>query len=415
MTAGLRTALYAGHLLRPLAGRHLRKRLARGKEDPARLPEKRAAAQAARPEGRLVWLHGVGLGEALALRGLIDALADRQPDLRFLVTYGTTSASTAIARNLPARCQHQFLPLDLPGIAERFLDHWQPDLAVWTDQEIWPRLAWLLHRRAIPQAVVAGRISPTSAQARGRFASFYRGLYSLPDLIEAQDAHTARIIADLTGRQVAVTGSLKPAAAPLAPAADHAGLATRLADRDIWLLASSHPADEAVALQAQTQLARHDERALLIIAPRDPDRGREIVAAARQSGLAAHTRDTLPDARTQVWVADSFGELGSWYRLARATLIGGTFDNTQGHNPWEAAALGTAILHGPHTANFATDYTRLTTAGAATAVASAQDLAAALAGPDLARLAEAAARTRTTAAAGVGDMAARLTALMEAS
>ncbi|WP_333714210.1 3-deoxy-D-manno-octulosonic acid transferase [Yoonia sp.] len=413
LTLGLRLALLAEYGVLPFARRHLLGRRARGKEDPDRWAEKLAQGQAERPDGPLVWLHGVGLGEVLALRGLVAALGRHRPDLHFLVTSSSFSAGTAIERNLPDRCRHQYLPLDLPGIAGRFLDHWRPDLAVWTDQEIWPRLAMQLQRRGIPQAMVAARLAKGSAASRGQFTSFYRGLYRLPDMIEAQDQHSAEVLGQRAGRKVAVTGSLKPAAAPLAPSAAHDTIAAHLAGRDIWLLASSHPADESIALAAQAAVCKAHPAPLLIIAPRDPRRGPEIAATAQGRGLATCLRTTLADIGTQVWVADSFGELGTWYRLARVALIGGSFDDTEGHNPWEAAVLDTAILHGPRTANFAADYARLAAAGAARCVTTAADVCATLADPGLGRLADKARAEAAIAAQAVDGIAARLIDLME--
>lgn len=413
ITAGLRIALWAGYVLRPFAIALLRRRLTRGKEDPQRWKEKLGDCHAPRPDGSLVWLHGVGLGEVLALRALVAGLSAVQPDLRFLITYSTRSAGVVISRNLPRGCQHQFLPLDLPGIVDRFLDHWRPDLAVWTDQEIWPRLSYLLNHRGIPQAIVACRISQISFESRRRFQSFYRGLYSLPELIEAQDEVTARSILQFSGRVVPVTGSLKPAVDVLSAAADHEGISDALRDRDVWLLSSSHPADEEIAISAHSRLILSRPEELLIIAPRDPSRGAEIAVKARALGLTVCQRDELPSCGVKVWVADSIGELGSWYRIARAALIGGTFDATEGHNPWEAVALGAAIFFGPCTANFATDFARLSRAGAALQIGSADDLVDALLSSDLDGMSEVAYMERSIAAEAVKGIAGRLVALMK--
>jgi 3-deoxy-D-manno-octulosonic-acid transferase len=179
------------------------------------------------------------------------------------------------------------------------------------------------------------------------------------------------------------------------------------------VLASSHPADESIALAAQAAFIKAHPDTLLIIAPRDPARGAEIAATAHKMDLSACRRATLPQPETQVWVADSFGELGTWYRLARVALIGGTFDDTEGHNPWEAAVLDTAILHGPRTANFATDYARLQAAGAARCVNTAADVCETLADTDLEKLAEKARAECATAAQAVNGIAARLLDLME--
>jgi 3-deoxy-D-manno-octulosonic-acid transferase len=286
----------AGHALAPLAVPLLRRRLARGKEDPERWREKLGEATLPRPEGRLAWLHAVGLGEVLALRGLVTEMAERAPDLSFLLTSTARSSALAAGRNLPPRTVHQFLPLDLPGPRRRFLDHWRPDLSVWAEQDLWPGLVVETARRGIPLALVNARMNADAyrrrAPARGLFAPLLRSFR----LIAAQDGTTARHLEALGAPPpVAVTGSLKPAAPPLAddPAARGAAVAA-FAGRPLWLGASTHAEDEAAAFAAhRTVLARASET-LLVLVPRVPARGAEIAATARRAGLSATLRSTAP-------------------------------------------------------------------------------------------------------------------------
>jgi 3-deoxy-D-manno-octulosonic-acid transferase len=411
---GLWTA--TGHVLSPLAAPALRYRLARGKEDPARWREKLGEPTAARPPGRLAWLHAVGLGEVLALRGLIAEMADRAPDLSFLVTSTARSSALATARNLPPRTIHQFLPLDLPGPRRRFLDHWRPDLSVWAEQDLWPGLVADTAARGIPLALVNARMNADAYRRRARARGLYAPLLRAFDLIAAQDEATARHLAALGApAPVPVAGSLKPAAPPLAddPAA-RAALEDALGGRPLWLAASTHAEDEAVAFAAHRAIADAAPEVLLILVPRQPARGPEIAEAARAAGLAPALRSegALPGPGTQVYVADTIGEMGLWYRIAPAALVGGSFGPVNGHNPWEPARLGCAILHGPNTANFAADYAALHAAGAARLVRAAPDMAGALADPALARMAETARALADTHAAGARDLARELVGLM---
>jgi 3-deoxy-D-manno-octulosonic-acid transferase len=405
-----------GHALSPFAAPLLRARLARGKEDPARWREKLGEPTARRPRGRLAWLHAVGLGEVLALRGLIAEMADRAPDLSFLVTSTARSAALATARNLPPRTIHQFLPLDLPGPRRRFLDHWRPDLSVWAEQDLWPGLIADTAARGIPLALVNARMNAAAYRRRARARGLYAQLLRNFDLIAAQDPATARHLEALGApAPVPVAGSLKPAAPPLAddPAA-RAQIEAALGPRPLWLAASTHAEDEVVALTAHRTIAEAAPEVLLLLVPRQPARGPEIAEAARAAGLtpALRSEGTLPDPATQVYIADTIGELGLWYRLAPAALIGGSFGPVNGHNPWEPARLGCAILHGPNTANFAADYAALHAAGAARLVRTAPDIAAALADPDLARMAETAGALADTHAEGARDLARVLVGLM---
>ncbi len=388
----LRLVLAMGGVLSPLAAPILKRRLGRGKEDPDRWHEKLGRATLERPEGRLVWLHGVGVGEVMALRGLIEAMLRKQPDLNFLVTSSARSSAQVFAHNLPPRTQHQYLPLDFPGPVNAFLDHWKPDLAVWSDQEVWPRLAVTCARSDIPQAYVAARITNDSARARAKFGRAYGDLYGLMDIIHAQDDTTQSNLINLmtTDAGVHVSGSIKAAASPLS--CDTSALAavkTATQGRRTWCLASSHPGDEAIAIEAHEALLKTDPAALLIIAPRDPAMGDPIVQAMQQDGLSVARRGTdgLPTADAPYFMADTFGELGLWYRVSFATLIGGTFDAVEGHNPWEAVTLRCPVLNGPRTANFSTDFAILRAAEAARLVQTPQDVVAALQDPDIGAMA----------------------------
>ena len=413
----LRVYLAATHIAAPLATRHLERRLRRGKESPERWREKLGEASLPRPDGPVVWMHAVGLGEVLALRGLIEAMHAVRPDLHFLVTSSARASGEVFARNRPPRTIHQFLPLDVPAFIARFLDHWRPVLSVWAEQDLWPGLVVAVHARGIPLAMVNARMNARAFAARRRAARAFAALYARFALIAAQDADTAAHMRALApGVDVTVMGSLKAAGPALADAAEERGMiGAAIAGRKPWCAASTHEADEAVVLAAQVLRLADDPSALLILVPRVPARRDAIVAMCRVSGLAVVLRSEgrMPAARDAVWLADTFGELGLWYRLCPVSVIGGSFGETGGHNPWEAARLGSAVLHGPHTANFADDYAALARAGAARQVADADALAAALGEPGLAEMGARATALLATAGVAVGAMRDRLLSLLE--
>lgn len=344
----------------------LRRRLSRGKELPDRWREKLGEPGLSRPDGRLIWLHAVGLGETLALRGLIAALAAKAPEAEFLVTSSTRGSAEVFAANLPPRTRHQFLPLDAPSYLRRFLDHWQPELSVWAEQDLWPGAVVATAERGIPLALVNARMNAEAYARRRRWQGLYADLFARFSLVTAQDPVTAGHLQALGAADVRVIGSLKAAVPPLAvdPGALASARAALVGCQPV-LLASSHAEDEAIALSA---LRAAKSRPLLLIAPRDPGRGAEIVARAADHGLHATRRSRGEGPTADIWIVDSLGEMGLWYRLCATTLIGGTFGPTEGHNPWEAAALGSAILHGPRVANFATDFVTLHERGAALSV-----------------------------------------------
>lgn len=378
----LRTYLFLTSLIAPLLERHLKKRLGRGKEIPGRWREKLGEPSAERPDGTLIWIHAVGLGEVLALRGLIEQIHALRPDFEFLVTSGTRASAEVFGQNMPPACRHQFLPLDSPNYVMRFFDHWKPDLSIWAEQELWPGFVWQANKRNIPLALVNARMDKKAYAARKRLRSLYVDLYRRFALFDAQDIITARHLALLGApNPIPVSGSLKPAAAALSNNQEaYQALKHALTGRRVWLAASSHAEDEQLAIAAHKDLLIVDPTLLLIIAPRFIDRKNEILQHIDSEGLNVSTRSLglLPTATDNVYLADTLGEMGLWYRLCFAAHIGGSAGIIGGHNPWEAAHLGCAILHSGNIANFKSDYAKLHDLNAAKEISTPQDLALAL-------------------------------------
>ncbi len=361
----------------------MRRRLARGKEDALRWTEKLGQPSASRPDGSVVWLHAVGLGEVLALRGLIAAMAGQRPDLHFLVTSTARSSAQVLAGNLPERTIHQFLPIDAPSFRRTFLDHWRPDLVIWAEQDLWPGFIVALGDRSTPQVWVNARLDAHGADLRHKAKSVYAALFSRFAGIWAQDQLTVDRLTALGARgHIPVTGSIKPAAPPLS--FDHSALdqlSRAIGPRKVWLVGPSHAEDEVVSMTAHRILQKTDPTALLVIVPRVPSRAGELIGNLPGFDIALRSLGQMPGPETDILIADTFGEMGLWYRLASHALIGGSFGPVQGHNPWEAAHLGCAILHGPMTGNFTDDYAALDAVGGARLVEDADTLVQAILQP----------------------------------
>ncbi len=416
MRRGWLLRLYLGlsHLFPLIAKQILQKRLTRGKEHPTRWPEKLGQNLAPRPAGPLIWLHAVGLGEVLSLRGLIDRLTAQNSDLSFLVTSTTLASAQVFAKNLPPRTLHQFLPIDAPRYRRRFLDHFQPDLCIWAEQDIWPGLVSDTAQRGIPQAVIAARMNAKSFRSHRRARSLYSDLYRAMALITAQDQATAQHIETLgAAGPIRITGSLKPAAPALThDASETLSLSQALAGRMIWAVAPSHGADEHISIAAHTQLQQTHPDALLIIAPRFPER-RDDILSTLDHQPPLRSQGQVPGPQDGIWICDTFGDLGLIYRLCQAVLIGGTFSDIEGHNPWEAAALDTAILHGPRTANFKTDFEQLGQDNGAIKVTDADTLAHALSSADLNTTAQNATKTIQKASHATDQLSTDLLKLLD--
>ena len=359
MSLPLSLALYraATSALEPFAPLLLARRAKAGKEDRARLNERLARTTTPRPAGPLAWLHGASVGESLSILPLVERLRAERPDVAVLVTSGTVTSAELLPRRLPAGAIHQYLPVDTPGGARRFLDHWRPDLAVFVESELWPNLLLTAKARGVTLALVSAKLSDKS-YARWQARPFAAGrLLGGFDLILAQDGRAAERLTTLGGT-VAGEADLKFGAAPLpVDEAVLANLRARFADRPLLLAASTHDGEDGIVLAAWRALS---PRPRLVIAPRHVERGPAILDAARATGASVALRSQASDADADIIVADTLGELGLWYRLADLALVAGSLvAGIGGHNPLEPARLDCPIASGPHVENWLTAYANL--------------------------------------------------------
>ncbi|GGD18407.1 3-deoxy-D-manno-octulosonic acid transferase [Aquisalinus flavus] len=377
----LKTYRVASRIMGPFVSMALKQRLKEGKEDPARLDERRGLASRPRPDGPLVWIHGASVGESLSILPLVKRLGADHHDYHFLVTTGTVTSAELMTGRLPPKAIHQYAPIDHPAFVTRFLDHWRPDACLFVESELWPNLIHLTRARSIPMALVNGRISPKSYASWKSRQNAARELLSAFDVIMAQDTQNEQRLAELHGGDVRMFGNLKMTAAPL-PATEEAlaELKAQLDGHAIWLAASTHPGEEEIVLSAHERAAARFDRLLTIIAPRHPNRGAEIAATCKAKGLKAVRRSQgqrIAD-DTEIYIADTLGELGLFYRLSDIAFVGGSITEIGGHNPLEPALLKCAILYGPHIFNFADTYRDMRASGGTALVRNERDLSAAI-------------------------------------
>jgi len=334
----------------------LKRRLARGKEDATRLPERTGIASRARPAGPLIWLHAASVGEALSALPMIERVLARLPAAHVLVTTGTLTSARLMAERLPPRAFHQFAPLDAAPWVARFLDHWRPDLALWIESELWPNLLLQASGRGIALVLVNARLSERSFKGWRRWKRSARQLAQAFKLVLAQTEADAARFRALGAPLVAMPGNLKFAAPPLA--ADEAKLAAlrrAVGARPAWVAASIHPGEEIHIGSAQRILRGRIKGALAIVVPRHPEKGASMQAAMAAADLRIARRAAnealAPD--TDIYIADTLGELGLFYRVADVAFVGGSLIPHGGQNPIEPALFGVPVLHGPHMFNFA--------------------------------------------------------------
>ncbi len=347
------------------------RRATQGKEDAARLGERLGRASVVRPPGPLAWIHAASVGESLSVLPLIAEIRRRWPALGVLVTSGTPTSAAALAVRLPSGVAHQYAPIDTPAAVRAFLAHWRPGVALWVESELWPNALGALRRAGVPVILVNARLSDRSFRRWQRIPAVARTVLDAFVAVLAQSSTDATRFQTLGAPNVQAIGNLKLTGDELPADAAHLRAAhTLLGERPRWLAASTHPGEEEIVAAAHAGLAQRQPGLLTVLVPRHPARGAEIAAmlAARGLGVALRSRQELPEPPTAVYVADTLGELGLWYRLCPISLVGGSLVPHGGHNPIEPARLGCAVLTGRHVHNFQSMTEDLIDAGGATLV-----------------------------------------------
>ncbi len=371
-------------LLEPLAPRFLDARAKQGKEDSARVDERLGRASVARPAGDLVWLHGVSVGETLSLLPVVECLRRHRRDLAVLVTSGTLTSATLLAERLPAGVIHQFVPVDVPGAVAAFLDHWRPSLAVFVESELWPNLILEARRRGVKLVLASARITERTVEGWRRFPGAAREILSAFDRILPQDETSAARLHSLGARIDGQVNLKLSGEAPPHDAAAFTRLSAAIGDRPVVVAASTHDGEEIALVRA---LDRLTDRLCLILVPRHPARSAGIAAALSRDGyrFARRSEGREPDRETDLYLADTLGEMGLFLRLADVVVMGGSFSAALekppvgGHNPLEPARLGKPAVTGPDMSNWAAVTGALVQAGGLTVVEAPWDLPAVIA------------------------------------
>ncbi|MGB3316905.1 MAG: glycosyltransferase N-terminal domain-containing protein [Albidovulum sp.] len=329
----------------------------------------------------LLWLHAASNGELTSARTVIETLQTRAPALRLLITTNSDTAR-ALARDWGLNAV--LAPLDMQGPVHRFLDATRPAALVVVENELWPERLTACAARGIPVFVIGARMSATSARNWARFPGLARRVMESIGYLSAQDtASDARFrVLGLAPDRIGPVANLKSAARakPTEATLPFPRWATLLA-------ASTHEGEEEIVLAAFARAHAENPELRLILAPRHPRRRDQVERLIAATGLASATRSRggIPGPDTVIYHADTMGEMDLWYAAAGMTFVGGSVVDKGGHTPFEPAAHGTAILHGPHTTNSAPAYDALHASGASVEVRNSEDLSAAilrLADPD---------------------------------
>jgi len=364
----------------PFIELYLWRRRRQGKEDERRFDERLGVPSLPRPNGQIVWIHCASVGESASVLPLIDEMLQGNAWIHIMVTTGTITSAEFMAVRLPARAFHQYVPIDKPQFVEEFIDYWQPDLAIWVESEFWPNLLLATKQWGCPIILLNGRISDDSYEKWLKYHVSAKKILNCFDLVLPQSREDARKLKSLGAKRIKYMGNLKYGAPPL-PHDVHEleRLKKMIGQRFVWVAASTHPGEEEEVIRAHYKIKERMYSVLTIIVPRHPKRSQQIRDMIPQDlNVSTRSMNERITEDTDIYIADSMGELGLFYRLAPIAFIGGSLVPHGGHNPIEAAHLDCAILTGPNMQNFAEIMLEFEKAVAVGVVYDANELASAV-------------------------------------
>jgi 3-deoxy-D-manno-octulosonic-acid transferase len=341
--------------------------------------ERLGVAGLPRPQGKLVWIHAASVGEANSVIPLLETLRARAPSVRLLMTTITVTSAALMKGYEEIGFIHQFAPVDMPQAVGRFLDHWKPDVALWVDSELWPNMIIQACKRGTVLGMINARISQRSFRRWKIVSSFSQQMLSCFSFCFAKSNEDAERLKELGIARIDYTDNLKYDAKSLD---FNEEILTKLRDkignRPVWLAASTHPGEEELVAKVHRAVAATLPDVLTIIVPRHAVRGDAIAKSLSPLSTAQRSKGEAIEPGTQIYLADTMGELGLFYRLAPIAFIGKSLSAHGGQNPLEAAKLGCAVIMGPHMENFTAIASEMLNTKAAMQVSDAESLATAL-------------------------------------
>ena len=357
----------------------LKYRLIKGKEHKKRFLERRGISSLSRPLSYLIWFNAASVGEAISIINLIEKLQKNNKKIKFLITTTTISSSLILMNMMPRNCVHQFSPIDTFSATKNFLDHWKPDLAIFVESEFWPRLIFEIKKRGIPLGLINARMEKKTFKNWFKIKSTSRQILEKFDFVYAHDHLTAKRLLSLgiTKKKLLGIISSKEQATPLTYSSkEYYKFKKLFKDRKIWVAASTHEGEDEIIINAQEKLHSIDKNFLLILIPRHPDKAKQLYRKKQSDVhiLKIRSKEQKITEKTSIYLADTLGELGLWYKLCKIVFLGGSLVKIGGHNPYEPCRFGNAIITGPYVYNFQKAFDQLNEAGAIIYVKSNQEL-----------------------------------------
>ena len=334
---------------------YIQKRIEIGKEDTKRFNERIGRPIKERPNGKLIWFHGASVGESVSMLPLINKLLETSPDTYVMVTTGTTTSADIMGKRLPERAFHQYIPIDNPAFTKRFVKHWQPDLVLWFESDFWPAMLSTIKKKNIPLILVNGRISNKSFKRWQQFEFLSKELLSCFTFCLGQSEEDAYRLRVLGAKETTCLGNLKFAGLPIPVDKEKKQeILSQIGNRQIFCISSTHENEEYQLGRHFKELFTEHPDTLIIIAPRHPNRGNDIKKQIEGLGYNVSLRSANEKitSKTQVYIADTIGELGIWYEISPIVFIGGSLIPHGGQNFMEPSRLHDAVIVGPYMHNF---------------------------------------------------------------
>ncbi len=333
-------------------------RLKINKEDPERYTEKLGFPSLDKDTKKLVWSHAASVGESLSLLKLIGRFVRENPTWKVLITTGTVTSAKIVKERFPKQVIHQYAPLDCVCALNRFLDHWQPDLMVWVESELWPNLIHKASLQKIPLILLNMRLSPRSFTKWATFKKTFLKLLNCFDLILTQTQELNKDLKGIGYKKSHFCGNLKYAADPPGFQKEELNILQKsLGNRPHWMVASTHNLEEDIVLQAHKKLLKIQKNTCLILVVRHPHRCSAVEHLIKNQGLSyqrySHWQETSLSLKEDILLVDQMGFMGLFYEISSYVLVAGSLvDHIGGHNILEPLRQNCVTLHGPYMSNF---------------------------------------------------------------
>lgn len=346
----------ATYLLIPFIWVYMAIRKQKGKEDLLRFKERAGVNRIKRPEGKLFWFHGASVGETLSMLPLIEKCLNEDEKLNIMVTSGTKTSAKVLAEKLPPRAFHQYVPIDYYPYVKRFVNHFKPDVAFWFESDFWPNILKEAHDKGVKLVLVNGRVSDKSFSRWRIFKSVIKQVLSIFDVLIAQSRESKERLEILSEKEVLNFGNLKFSALfnMKIDGVKLNDLISKTEGKKIFLAASTHKGEEEKIIKIHQKLKADFDNLITIIAPRHPNRGDEIEGLIKSSSLNMKRRSKGEEITkdTEVYLADTIGEMGVFYSLSKMVFVGGSLIKFGGQNMIEPMYLKDCVFIGPNAFNF---------------------------------------------------------------